>query len=98
MENKNLLNLDKNILISIVNDLNNGQKNKALIALDKLINQFPDQALLFNLRGACYESLSQFEQSIENFSKAIEINPNYVEAFYNLVAVQKKAGKLDESI
>ena len=98
MENKNLLKLDKNILISIVNDLNNGQNNKALIALDKLINEFPDQALLFNLRGACYESISHFEQSIENFSKAIEINPNYAEALYNLGVVQKKAGKLDEAI
>jgi len=97
MENKNLFNLDKNTLVSIVNDLNNGQSDKALIALEKLIDEFPDQALLFNLRGACFEAKNQYEQSIESFSKAVEIHPNYAEAFYNLGVVQKKAGKLDDA-
>ena len=98
MENKNLHKLDKNTLISIINDINNGQINKALASLEQLINEFPDQALLYNLRGACYEVTSQFEQSIENFSKAIELHPNYAEAFYNLGVVQKKAGKIDDAI
>jgi len=98
MINKKLHEIDRNTLVSIINDINNGQSKKALTALEKLINEFPDQALLFNLRGACYEATTQFEQSIENFSKAIEINPNYAEALYNLGVVQKKAGKLDEAI
>ena len=65
MKNKNLLNLDQNILVAIVNDLNNGKINEALIALERLINEFPGHALLFNLRGACFESKSQYEKSIE---------------------------------
>ena len=98
MKNKNLLNLDQNILVAIVNDLNNGKINEALIALERLINEFPGHALLFNLRGACFESKSQYEKSIESFSKAVEINPNYAEALYNLGVVQKKAGKIDDAI
>ena len=98
MKNDNLQKLDRNNLTSIVNDINNGQSKKALIALDELINRFPDEALLFNLRGACYEAIHKFDQSIESFSKAVEIHPHYAEAFYNLGVVQKKAGRPDDAI
>lgn len=98
MENVNLQKLDSNNLASIVNDINKGRSEKALIALDELINSFPHEALLFNLRGACYEAINKFDQSIESFSKAVEILPQYEEAFYNLGVVQKKAGKSDEAI
>ena len=98
MKNDNLQKLDRNNLTSIVNDINNGQSKKALIALDELINRFPHEALLFNLRGACYEAIHKFDQSIESFSKAVEIHPHYAEAFYNLGVVQKKAGRPDDAI
>ena len=98
MENDNLQKLDRNNLASIVNDINNGQSKKALIALDELIYRFPDEALLFNLRGACYEAIHKFDQSIESFIKAVEIHPHYAEAFYNLGVVQKKAGRIDDAI
>lgn len=98
MQNNNLQNLDRNNLVSIVNDINNGQSTKALIAIEKLIKKFPNQALLFNLKGACYESIKELEKSIESFTKATEIHPQYAEAFYNLGVVQKKAGNLDGAI
>ena len=84
MQNNNLQNLDRNNLVSIVNDINNGQSTKALIAIEKLIKKFPNQALLFNLKGACYESIKELEKSIESFTKATAIHPQYAEAFYNL--------------
>ena len=98
MGNQNLQKLDRNNLVSIVNDINKGRTDKALVALDKLIKSFPDDALLFNLRGACHEAMNQFDQSIESFNKAVEIHPQYEEALYNLGVVQKKAGKPDDSI
>ena len=98
MVNHNLQKIDRNDLVLIVNDINKGRSDKALISLDKLIINFPNEAQLFNLRGACYEAVNQLDQSIESFSKAIEINPQYEEVFYNLGVVQKKAGKPDDAI
>ena len=98
MGNQNLQKLDRNNLVSIVNDINKGRTDKALVALDKIIKSFPDDALLFNLRGACHEAMNQFDQSIESFNKAVEIHPQYEEALYNLGVVQKKAGKPDDAI
>ena len=98
MGNQNLQKLDRNNLVSIVNDINKGRTDKALVALDKLIKSFPDDALLFNLRGACHEAMNQFDQSIESFNNAVEIHPLYEEALYNLGVVQKKAGKPDDAI
>ena len=98
MGNQNLQKLDRNNLVSIVNDINKGRTDKALVALDKIIKSFPDDALLFNLRGACHEAMNQFDQSIESFNKAVEIHPLYEEALYNLGVVQKKAGKPDDAI
>ena len=82
----------------VVNFLNTGKVNKALDAVNALINEFPNHAILFNLQGACFEANNQLNYSIKSFKQAISIFPNYTQAFYNLGVVQNKSGKKIDSI
>ena len=82
----------------IINFLNTGKINKALDAINVLISEFPDHALLYNLRGVCFETNNQLKPSIKSFKKAISIFPKYTEALYNLGVVQNKSGKKIDSI
>ena len=56
----------------------------ALDAIEELIVDNPKDALLFNIRGACFAGLDQKNLAIENYEKAIALNPGYAKAHYNL--------------
>ena len=40
-------------------------------------------AVTYNNRGVAYHELKQYERAIEDFSKAIELNPNLADGYYN---------------
>jgi tetratricopeptide (TPR) repeat protein len=40
----------------------------------------------------------KLEEAIQNFKKAIEINPNYDKAYNNLALALRQQGKLEEAI
>ena len=70
----------------------------ALNAIEKLIIDNPDDALIFNIRGACYAGLNQLNLAKENYEKAIELNPRYAKAHYNLAGALHELDKLELSI
>ena len=85
-------------ILKIINLLNIGKVNKALDSVSSLIIEVPNNALLYNLQGACFEANNQLSHSIKSFKKAISIFPKYTEALYNLGVVQNKSGKKIDSI
>ena len=90
--------LERNQILPVISLLNSGQNQDALNAVEYLITDFPDKALLLNLRGACYENLGSLDKSADSFKKALAIQPNYLEAQYNLGVIQGKLCQIDSSI
>ena len=74
------------------------QMQEALFTTEHLINDFPNEPLLFNLSGACYSEIGSFESAIDSFEKAIALNPKYSEAHYNLGVAFQRTHQLDSSI
>ena len=74
------------------------QMQEALFTTHHLINDFPNEPLLFNLSGACYSEIGSFESAIDSFEKAIALNPKYSEAHYNLGVAFQRTHQLDSSI
>ena len=74
-----------------------GQMNKALDAVGALIEDFPNEYLLFNICGACHSEIGSIQLAIENFKKAISINQDYAEAQYNLGVAYQKTNELDSA-
>tara|TARA_B110000263_G_C15290820_1_gene503227 strand:- start:1650 stop:2138 length:489 start_codon:yes stop_codon:yes gene_type:complete len=71
---------------------------EALYANQLLIKDFPNDPLLFNISGACYSGLGPIDLAINNFEKAIALNPKYAEAHYNLGVAFQKTHQLDNAI
>jgi Tfp pilus assembly protein PilF len=71
---------------------------EALDALEELINDRPNDALLFNVRGACFAGLDQMNLAKENYEKAIKLNPGYAKAHYNLAGALLEINEFDSSI
>ena len=57
-------------------------------------NQFAD---VYNMLGFIYYSNSRFEDAIDAFKRAIEINPAYTEASLNLSVVYNELGQFERS-
>ena len=70
----------------------------ALNALEELIIDNPNDAILFNIRGACYAGLDQKNLAIKNYKKAVAINPRYAKAHYNLAGAFHELEEFDASI
>jgi len=54
--------------------------------------------VVFYTRGYAYAELKEFERAIEDFSKAIELDPNDAEAYYNRGLAYAKLGKYEQAI
>ena len=81
MSQKNSLQEQINSIISIYSD---GQIQNALMRLELLTNDYPDEAVIYNIKGACFTEMGEFNNSIRNYETALAINPNYAEAYNKL--------------
>ena len=71
---------------------------QALDFIDTLSKDYPDNSRLFNIRGACYAGLGQLDSAVQNYEKALSINPDYAKAHYNLGGALQGLGKLHDSV
>jgi Flp pilus assembly protein TadD len=61
-----------------------GHIHKALDVVKSLISDYPKEAILHNISGACYAALGQTEDAIDSFTEAVIIKPDYAEAHNSL--------------
>jgi len=80
-----------------VNELNEQVKQSMLTEaaghLQEAINIHPTYKNAYLLLGNCYNYLKQFNQSIANYRKALELDPGYEEAYNNLSITLQQAGR-----
>jgi uncharacterized protein (TIGR03032 family) len=69
-----------------------GQWDKAIGCIDAVIAAQDDYAQAWNVRGHFYANKRQFEQAIENYTKAISIDQQYASAHYHKACAQLSLG------
>jgi tetratricopeptide (TPR) repeat protein len=84
INNKKQVILPMNKIQLAVSLINNGQIKEAIEIVEGLIKNFPDESLLYNIRGVCSHSCQNYKVAIDDFRKAVELNSDYAEAYYNL--------------
>ena len=75
-----------------------GRLHQTLKWCEDLIQQYPKSAVLFNIKGAVFNGLGQFDSSVAAYDKAISIKPDFVDAYNNMGVTFQYQGKLDEAI
>ena len=68
-----------------------------VIELSELLNYDPDSAPLRNNLGILLWEHDKADEAIEQFDKAIELNPKYSFAYFNEAIVLRKRGRLREA-
>ena len=74
-----------------------GLIEESLSAVNLIIQEHPNEPILFNISGACYSEIGPIDSAISNFKKAISLKPDYYEAHYNLAVVFQKNKQIDEA-
>ena len=87
-----------NQLKPIISLYTKGQFQQALSHSIEMLEQFPNSALLHNIAGACNAGLKQYDAAIDRYRKAININPDYAEAYKNMGIVLRDKGELEAAI
>lgn len=61
--------------------------------------QYPETNLIFaryyNIKGAHKADDGQLEEALENFNKAVELNPHYAVAFFNRATIKADLGDFE---
>jgi tetratricopeptide (TPR) repeat protein len=66
--------------------INNEEYDEAEQKLQSAINAEPDNPMLYYNQGYLYEQMEAGEKAIESYKKAIEVDPQYFDANFNLAA------------
>jgi tetratricopeptide (TPR) repeat protein len=61
-------------------------------------NQFKKDMVLFRLLGESYGQKGDYDQAIATYKKAIEINPEYDQVYYNMGIAYDEKGDFDQAI
>ena len=74
-----------------------GNPDDAVSAINENIKRFPDNALFVAQLGDIYMNREDFDKAIEQYEKAIKINPNFDAALRNIASCYgNKAAKLQQ--
>ena len=90
--------LPKEKINTVFSLYSNGEFQEAINQIKNLNEFYPNEALLFNLIGACYKEIGQLEGAIKMFNIALSIHSNYAEAHFNLGVVYHDLGRLDDAV
>ncbi len=82
----------------IINLVSKGLFQEALDQANKLLKNYPNNSLLLNIAGACNAGLGKLDNAVVLYKKAIESQPDYAKAHYNLAGTFHDMGELEESI
>ena len=83
---------------SILNLYSAGKNQEAFDKVEALKNNYPNNALLFNISGVCLKALGRLDAAIKNFQISLDIKPDYFEVSYNLGLTFQQIGNFDNAI
>lgn len=88
------------LMVELINYyLNKNLSDLALEYLTKAISKDPENQTFYFAQGALYDKLKDFENAKVSYEKAVELKPDYFDAYYNLGALffNKGADMLKEA-
>jgi predicted TPR repeat methyltransferase len=83
---------------AVISLYSQGQAQEALSASQMLIKDYPNTPLLYNISGACYNSLGQLEAAVKSYEQALAIKPDYADAKNNLGITLQELGQLEAAV
>jgi len=75
-----------------------GQFNKSILLLDKILEKDPNEKNVLVNKGICFSQLGNYDEAISYYDKVLDINPNFSSALYNKAATKALIGQNEEAL
>ena len=82
----------------VVNLLNQKDFKQSLSLSHDMLKAFPQSIILLNIIGASNSGLKQYDDAIKSYKKALKLNSNYAEVYYNMGIAFKNMGSHESAI
>ena len=89
-------NIEKDIKV-LLNLFSVGKYDLVLTKSKKLIREFPEYLILYNLLGSAYQNVGNLHLAKEIFIKGLKLEPNNISIMNNLGNVYKNTGEIELS-
>ncbi|MDP1766266.1 MAG: tetratricopeptide repeat protein, partial [Methylotenera sp.] len=76
---------------------NAGKFAEAETVAKKMVVNYPNTFILYQILGIAQDGLSKFTESIESYTKALAIQPNMPDLLFNLGIALTNAGRFEEA-
>lgn len=74
-----------------------GRLDQALTQAQQLGRKYPDQPMSFNIAGVILAGRNDNDSAIAQYKRALDLAPNYVDAYSNLATSLHKLGQLEQA-
>ena len=82
----------------IKNKIRNFNFDSALLSIDKLISNFPDNPSGYYYKGVCNFALEKYDDAMYSYIKAISLDITYARAYFNLGVVYYLKSQYDDAL
>ena len=83
---------------NLINLYNKEQFLESIQVSQFILREYPQAIIVWNILGGAYEALGELKQAIIAFKKVTELNPNYVDGYYNLGVSLQNHGNIEDAI
>ena len=83
---------------ALVNLYQTGQMAKVELACGKLLKSHPQSLAVINILGAALRGQGKLQEAVNSYNKAIQLKPDFAEAYSNRGNALKDLGRLDEAV
>ncbi|MCS5589627.1 MAG: tetratricopeptide repeat protein [Candidatus Thioglobus sp.] len=85
-------------LDKLVKLYHSGKMIRVIHTCKELLTTYKKSLVLFNILGSALQATEKFIEAVDCYNQAIQINPDYVDAYGNRGNALKELGRLDEAI
>ncbi len=87
----------KHYLNQGIQETNEGKFDEALHSLSRAVGLKPDDALSYFSLAIVYHNMNELTAAYDNYSKAIEFNPEMIDAYFNrgqVILLEENKGEI----
>ena len=90
--------LDQAKIDALIFLFSSGQIEDAILKADELIQKYPQESKIYNIKGACLAAVGESKLAITSYKKSIDISPEYAEAHNNLGITFQHIEEFDKAV
>ncbi len=83
---------------ALINLYRSGQLTEAEQTCRELLQSYPQSSMILCVLGAVLQDLGRLEPAVKSFDQAIQIKPDYADAYYNRGNALQKLGQLEAAV